>query len=56
MFASSPANGQGEPAAVDLKSLCVARALTRDSCIFVDLMSAPAEVVLIDQHVPNPRK
>jgi len=42
-----------EPAAVDLKSLCVARALTRDSCIFVDLMSAPAEVVLIDQHVPR---
>jgi len=42
-----------EPAAVDLKSLCVARALTRDSCIFVDLTCAPAEVVLIDQHVPR---
>jgi len=42
-----------EPAAVDLKSLCVARALTRGSCIFVDLMSMPAEVVLIDQHVPR---
>jgi hypothetical protein len=42
-----------EPAAVDLKSLCVARALTRDSCIFVDLTSAPAEVVLIDRHVPR---
>jgi len=42
-----------EPAAVDLKSLCVARALTTDSCIFVDLTSAPAEVVLIDQHVPR---
>ena len=42
-----------EPAAVDLKSLCVARALTRDSCLFVDLTSSPAEVVLIDQHVPR---
>jgi hypothetical protein len=42
-----------EPAVVDLKSLCVARALTRDSCLFVDLTSAPAEVVLIDQYVPR---
>lgn len=42
-----------EAAAVDLKSLCVARALTRDSCIFVDLTCAPNEVVLIDQHVPR---
>jgi hypothetical protein len=42
-----------EPAAVDLKSLCVARALTRDSCLFVDLTSAPAEVLLIDQYVPR---
>ena len=42
-----------EPAVVDLKSLCVARALTRDSCLLVDLTSAPAEVLLIDQHVPR---
>ena len=42
-----------EPAVVDLKSLCVARALTRDSCLFVDLTSAPAEVLLIDQYVPR---
>jgi type IV pilus assembly PilM-like protein len=42
-----------EPGAVDLKSLCVARALTVDSCLLLDLTVEPCEVVLIDQRVPR---
>ena len=42
-----------EPAAVELKSLCVARALTEDSCIFLDMSVDPCEAVLIDERVPR---
>jgi hypothetical protein len=42
-----------EPAAVELKSLCVARALTESSCIFLDMSIDPCEVVLIDERVPR---
>jgi hypothetical protein len=42
-----------EPAAVDLKSLCVARVLTADSCIFLDMSVDPCEVVLVDERVPR---
>lgn len=42
-----------EPAVVDLKSLCVARALTVDSCIFLDMSAEPCEAVLVDQGVPR---
>jgi hypothetical protein len=42
-----------EPAAIDLKSLCVARALTVDSCIFLDLSVEPCEAVLVDERVPR---
>jgi hypothetical protein len=42
-----------EPAVVDLKSLCVARALTEDSCILLDMSIAPCEAVLIDNRIPR---
>jgi len=42
-----------EPAVVDLKSLCVARALIQDSCIFLDMSVDPCEAVLIDERVPR---
>lgn len=42
-----------EPAAIDLKSLCVARALTVDSCVFLDMTADPPEAVLIDERVPR---
>jgi hypothetical protein len=44
-----------EPAAADLKSLCLARALTVDSCVLVDTTLQPGEVVLIDQRIPRVR-
>lgn len=42
-----------EPAVVDLKSLCVARALIDDSCIFLDMSVDPCEAVLVDERVPR---
>jgi hypothetical protein len=42
-----------EPAVVDLKSLCVARALNEDSCVLLDLSVDPCEAVLIDERVPR---
>lgn len=42
-----------EPAVVDLKSLCVARALTVDSGIFLDMSVDPCEAVLVDERVPR---
>jgi len=42
-----------EPAVVDLKSLCVARALPAVSCIFLDMSVDPCEAVLIDERVPR---
>lgn len=42
-----------EPVVVDLKSLCVARAIEAKSCIVLDLSTAAHEVVLIDEHVPR---
>ncbi len=42
-----------EPAAVDLKSLCIARALPIDSCVLLDLSVEPCEVMLIDERVPS---
>lgn len=42
-----------EPAVVDLKSLCVARALTEDSCILLDMSVAPSEAILIDSRIPR---
>jgi hypothetical protein len=42
-----------EPAAVDLKSLCVARAIPVSSCILLDMTDDPCEAVLIDDRVPR---
>jgi hypothetical protein len=42
-----------EPIAVDLKSTCVARAVAIPACVVLDLDSSPAEIVLIDDHVPQ---
>lgn len=44
-----------EPVAVDLKSLCLARALSVDSCVLVDTTEQPSEVVLIDRRIPRVR-
>jgi hypothetical protein len=53
VIASAVRLGGLEPAAVDLKSLCIARALTVDSCLLLDLSAETAEVVLIDDRVPR---
>lgn len=41
-----------DPAAVDLKSLCVARAIPVSSCILLDMSADPCEAILIDDRVP----
>jgi hypothetical protein len=42
-----------DPIAVDLKSACVARAITAPACVLLDVASSPAEIVLIDGNVPQ---
>jgi len=42
-----------DTAVVDLKSLCLARAVTAPSCVILDLSSQPVEAILIDAHVPR---
>jgi hypothetical protein len=42
-----------DPVVVDLKSLCVARALMVDSCLFVDMTSELCEVILVDERIPR---
>jgi len=42
-----------EATVVDLKSACVARAVAEPSCVVVDLSSEPAEIILIDGHLPQ---
>jgi hypothetical protein len=42
-----------EPVAVDLKSLCVARAIPVSSCILLDMSVDPCEAILIEDHIPR---
>jgi hypothetical protein len=42
-----------DPIAVDLKSACVARAVAEPACVVLDIASNPAEIILIDGHVPQ---
>ena len=42
-----------DPIAIDLKSACVARAVAAPACVVLDMASNPAEIVLIDGHVPQ---
>jgi hypothetical protein len=42
-----------DPVAVDLKSLCVARAVPVASCILLDMTADPCEAVLIEDRVPR---
>jgi hypothetical protein len=42
-----------DAAVVDLKSLCVARAVPVPNCIVLDLSSQPIEVILIEEHIPR---
>jgi hypothetical protein len=42
-----------DPAVVELKSLCVARAVQVPSCIVLDLSNHPFEAILIDEHIPR---
>ena len=42
-----------DPTVVELRSAAVARAVSEPSCIVVDLCTDPAEIVLIDGHVPQ---
>jgi hypothetical protein len=42
-----------DPAVVDLKSLCVVRALPEVSCLFLDMTVDPCEAVLIDERIPR---
>jgi hypothetical protein len=39
--------------AVELKSSCIARAVSEPSCVVVDMSSDPIEIFLIDDHVPQ---
>ena len=42
-----------EPVVVELKSLCVARAVSEPACVVVDLEADPAEIFLIDRSLPR---
>lgn len=42
-----------DPVVVELKSASVARTVPAQACIVLDLASDPAEIVLIDNHVPR---
>ena len=42
-----------EPVVVELKSASVARAIPARACVVVDLASDPAELILIDDHLPQ---
>lgn len=42
-----------EPAAIELKSASLARVVPHSTCIVVDLGGSPADVVLIDDHLPQ---
>jgi hypothetical protein len=42
-----------EPVAVDLKSLCIARAIPVSSCILLDMSSEPCEAILIEDRIPR---
>ena len=42
-----------DPVVVDLKSACIARAVSEPACIVLDLSSDPAELFLIDSHLPQ---
>ena len=42
-----------EPVAVDLKSLCVARAIPVSSCILLDMSADPCEAILIEDRIPR---
>ncbi len=42
-----------EPVVVELKSASVARAVPAPACVVLDLSSDPAEIVLIDNHLPQ---
>jgi hypothetical protein len=42
-----------DPLAVDLKSACVARVVAAPACVLLEIASSPAEIVLIDGHVPQ---
>jgi hypothetical protein len=42
-----------EPVVVELKSASVARAVPAPACVVVDLSSDPAEIILIDENVPQ---
>jgi hypothetical protein len=42
-----------DPIAVDLKSACLARAVAERACVVLDMASNPADIVLIDGHVPQ---
>ena len=42
-----------DPVAVDMKSACIARAVAKRACVVLDISANPAEIVLIDGHVPQ---
>jgi hypothetical protein len=52
--ASEVARAAGlETVAVELKSTCIARAVSEPSCVVVDMSSDPIEIFLIDDNVPQ---
>lgn len=42
-----------EATVVDLKSACLARTVAEPSCVILDLVSDPVEIVLVDRHMPQ---
>ncbi|MHB8612363.1 MAG: type IV pilus biogenesis protein PilM [Candidatus Dormibacteraceae bacterium] len=42
-----------EATVVDLKSACIARAVSYPACVVVDLSADPVEIVLVDGHMPQ---
>jgi type IV pilus assembly PilM-like protein len=42
-----------EPLVVELKSACIARAVSEANCVVVDMSGSPAEIVVVNDHVPE---
>jgi hypothetical protein len=52
--AADAARGAGlEPVVLELKSASIARAVPEPSCVVVDMSGSPAEIVVVNDHVPE---
>ena len=53
LIADAASHAGLEPAVVDLKSMCISRAVGQPNCLVIDMLSHPVEVILIVEHIPR---